>query len=326
MSPAIGSLEKALRFGEGRRLKRLQEQAAYIATLEPDFQKLSDEALRAKTVEFRERLENGEELESVLFEAFAAAREARLRESDQRIFDVQMMGGIALHEGDIAEMKTGEGKTFVASLPLYLNALEGRGVHLVTVNDYLAHARRGVEPPGLRPARRDRLRDREQHAVRPAQGRLRRGHHLRHELRVRVRLPARQHGDQPRRHRAARPPLRDRGRGRLDPDRRSADAAHHLRRADDRGEDLLRLRACGEDPRGCAVEGHEARRRATRGRSRLPLRREAQDRVADRVGDRKGRARPAGRQPLQRRGTSSSSTTLSRRSRRRRSTRTTSTT
>src|SRR3954449_2136006 len=138
MSPAIGSLEKALRFGEGRRLKRLQEQAAYIATLEPDFQKLSDEALRAKTVEFRERLENGEELENLLFEAFAAVREARLRESDQRIFDVQMMGGIVLHEGDIAEMKTGEGKTFVASMPLYLNALPGTGVHLVTVNDYLA--------------------------------------------------------------------------------------------------------------------------------------------------------------------------------------------
>jgi preprotein translocase subunit SecA len=138
MSPAIDSLEKALRFGEGRRLKRLQEQAAYIATLEPDFQKLSDDALRAKTVEFRERLANGEELEDLLFEAFAAVREARLRESDQRIFDVQMMGGIALHEGDIAEMKTGEGKTFVASLPLYLNALEGLGAHLVTVNDYLA--------------------------------------------------------------------------------------------------------------------------------------------------------------------------------------------
>jgi preprotein translocase subunit SecA len=138
MSPALGTFEKALRFGEGRRLKRLQEQAAYIATLEPDFQKLSDDALRGKTVEFRERLANGEELENLLFEAFAAAREARLRESDQRIFDVQMMGGIALHEGDIAEMKTGEGKTFVASLPLYLNALEGLGVHLVTVNDYLA--------------------------------------------------------------------------------------------------------------------------------------------------------------------------------------------
>src|SRR4051794_16960647 len=139
MSPAIGSLEKALRFGEGRRLKRLHEQAAYIATLEPDFQKLSDDELRGKTAEFRERLANGEELENLLFEAFAAAREGRLRESDQRIFDVQMMGGVALHEGDIAEMKTGEGKTFVASLPLYLNALEGLGTHLVTVNDYLAN-------------------------------------------------------------------------------------------------------------------------------------------------------------------------------------------
>src|SRR2546423_2758435 len=136
--PAIGSLEKALRLGEGRRMKRLAEQAAYIATLEPDFRKLSDSELRAKTIEFKQRLENGEELEEILFEAFAAAREARLRESDQRIFDVQMMGGIVLHEGDIAEMKTGEGKTFVASLALYLNSLAGQGVHLVTVNDYLA--------------------------------------------------------------------------------------------------------------------------------------------------------------------------------------------
>jgi preprotein translocase subunit SecA len=136
--PALPSFEKALRFGEGRRMKRLAEQAAYIATLEPDFRELSDDQLRGKTVEFRERLANGEQLEDVLFEAFAAVREARLRESDQRIFDVQMMGGIVLHEGDIAEMKTGEGKTFVASLPLYLNALADEGVHLVTVNDYLA--------------------------------------------------------------------------------------------------------------------------------------------------------------------------------------------
>ena len=133
-----GSFEKALRFGEGRRLKRLADQAAYIATLEPEFQELSDDALRTKTAEFRQRLENGESLEDLLFEAFAAVREARVRESNQRIFDVQMMGGIALHEGDIAEMKTGEGKTFVASLALYLNALPGTGVHLVTVNDYLA--------------------------------------------------------------------------------------------------------------------------------------------------------------------------------------------
>ena len=146
--PNLGTLEKALRFGEGRRMKRLAEQASYIATLEPEFRALSDEQLRGKTAEFRERLEKGEELSELLFEAFAAVREARLRESDQRMFDVQMMGGIVLHEGDVAEMRTGEGKTFVASLALYLNALPtveradgtriGQGVHLVTVNDYLA--------------------------------------------------------------------------------------------------------------------------------------------------------------------------------------------
>src|SRR6266545_3085881 len=118
----LGSLEKVLRVGEGRRVKRLAEQAAYITTLEPDFEKLSDDELAAKTAEFRQRFERGETLEELLFEVFAAVREARKRESDQRIFDVQLMGGIVLHEGDIAEMKTGEGKTFVASLALYLNA------------------------------------------------------------------------------------------------------------------------------------------------------------------------------------------------------------
>src|SRR5437870_3230443 len=138
MSPQLGSLEKALRMGEGRRLKRLQEQAAYIATLEPDFENLSDEALAGKTAEFRQRLENGEPLDGLVFEAFAAVREAGKRALGQRIFDVQAMGGIVLHEGDIAEMKTGEGKTLVATQPLYLNALPGHGVHLVTVNDYLA--------------------------------------------------------------------------------------------------------------------------------------------------------------------------------------------
>src|SRR4051795_4246254 len=138
MAQQLDSFERILRVGEGRRMKRLADQAAYVTTLEPEFQALSDEELRAKTVEFRQRLENGETLEELLFEAFAAVREARLRESDQRMFDVQLMGGIVLHEGDIAEMKTGEGKTFVASAPLYLNALPGTGVHLVTVNDYLA--------------------------------------------------------------------------------------------------------------------------------------------------------------------------------------------
>jgi preprotein translocase subunit SecA len=133
----IGNLERVLRVGEGRRIKRLQEQAAYITSLEPEFEQLSAADLQSKTVEFRQRLENGETLDELVFEAFAAVREARKRASDQRMFDVQLMGGIVLHEGDIAEMKTGEGKTFVASLALYLNGLAG-GTHLITVNDYLA--------------------------------------------------------------------------------------------------------------------------------------------------------------------------------------------
>ncbi len=133
-----GRFEKVLRMGEGRRLKRLKDSAAYIGTLEPEFEALTDEQLAAKTVEFKERLANGETLEDVLFEAYAAVREAFRRTIGVRLFDVQLMGGIALHEGDIAEMKTGEGKTFVAVQPLYLNALTERGVHLVTVNDYLA--------------------------------------------------------------------------------------------------------------------------------------------------------------------------------------------
>src|SRR5207248_7728421 len=138
MVQQLGSLEKVLRAGEGRRLKRLAEQAAYVGTLQPEFEQLSDEDLAAKTVEFRQRLENGESLDELLFEAFAAVREAFKRTLGVRLFDVQLMGGIVLHEGDIAEMRTGEGKTFVAVQPLYLNALPGLGVHLVTVNDYLA--------------------------------------------------------------------------------------------------------------------------------------------------------------------------------------------
>jgi preprotein translocase subunit SecA len=138
MAQQLGSLEKVLRFGEGRRLKRLAEQAAYIGTLEPEFEQFSDSELAGKTVEFRQRIENGEPVSELVFEAFAAVREAFKRTMDIRLFDVQQMGGIVLHEGDIAEMKTGEGKTFVAVQPLYLNALTGKSAHLVTVNDYLA--------------------------------------------------------------------------------------------------------------------------------------------------------------------------------------------
>src|SRR5262245_60198886 len=138
MAQNYGALERVLRIGEGRRLKRLADQAAYITSLEPEFEQLSDAELAAKTPEFKERLENGEELEGLVFEAYAAVREAARRALGLRPFDVQLMGAIVLHEGDIAEMKTGEGKTLVATMPLYLNALTGENVHLVTVNDYLA--------------------------------------------------------------------------------------------------------------------------------------------------------------------------------------------
>ena len=138
MSEALGSLEKVLRVGEGRRLKRLRQQADYITSLEPEYEKLSDAELTGKTAEFRQRIENGEPVDELVFDAYAAVREAFKRTMGVRLFDVQLMGGIVLHEGDIAEMRTGEGKTFVAVQPLYLNALDGRSVHLVTVNDYLA--------------------------------------------------------------------------------------------------------------------------------------------------------------------------------------------
>lgn len=119
-------------------LKKIQPIVEKINSLEKDFEKINSEDLKIKTDEFKRRLRNGEKLDDILPEAFALVREASKRTLGQRHFDVQLMGGIALHDGNIIEMKTGEGKTLVATLPLYLNALEGKGCHLVTVNDYLA--------------------------------------------------------------------------------------------------------------------------------------------------------------------------------------------
>ena len=130
--------EKFLRFGEGRRLRLLAEQADYIESLEPDFEALSDTELLEKTAEFRQRYENGETVGELVFETFAAVREASKRTLGLRHFPVQIMGAIALHDGDISEMKTGEGKTLAATMPLFLNTIPGANVHLVTVNDYLA--------------------------------------------------------------------------------------------------------------------------------------------------------------------------------------------
>ena len=122
-----------------REVKALLPTIAAINALEPQMQQLSDVDLAAKTIEFRERLAQGATVDDLLVEAFAVVREAGRRYLNMRHFDVQLIGGIVLHHGKIAEMRTGEGKTLVATLPVYLNALEGKGVHVVTVNDYLAH-------------------------------------------------------------------------------------------------------------------------------------------------------------------------------------------
>src|ERR1043165_5721065 len=121
-----------------RELKRLRPVVASVNALEPTVKALSDDQLRAKTAEFKQRVANGETLDELMPDAFAVVREAGRRVLNMRHFDVQLIGGAVLHKGRIAEMKTGEGKTLVATLPAYLNALEGKGVHVVTVNDYLA--------------------------------------------------------------------------------------------------------------------------------------------------------------------------------------------
>ena len=121
-----------------RELKQIQPLVEKINALEPEVQALQDEQLKARSGEFRQRLERGEPLDDLLPEAFATVREASMRILKMRHFDVQMIGGIVLHQGKIAEMKTGEGKTLAATLPAYLNALSGKGVHIITVNDYLA--------------------------------------------------------------------------------------------------------------------------------------------------------------------------------------------
>ena len=134
----VDIIDKALRMGEGHQLKKLENVAKAVNALEDEISALSDDELKAQTGKFKQRLDNGEKLDSLMPEAFATVREVSKRTLGQRHFDVQLMGGAALHWGNIAEMKTGEGKTLVATLPSYLNALEGKGVHVVTVNDYLA--------------------------------------------------------------------------------------------------------------------------------------------------------------------------------------------
>ena len=134
----MGLMDRVLRTGEGKKLRALESLVPDVGALEPEMQALDDDALRAKTGEFRQRLDRGEDLNDLLIEAFAVVREAAQRVIGQRHYDVQLVGGAALHFGWVAEMKTGEGKTLVSTLPVYLNGVAGDGVHVITVNDYLA--------------------------------------------------------------------------------------------------------------------------------------------------------------------------------------------
>ena len=249
-------------------------------------QKLSDAELQAKTPEFRQRIENGEPVDDLLIEAFAVMREAAQRTIGQRHYDVQLMGGAALHFGWIAEMKTGEGKTLVSTLPVYLNALTGKGVHLITVNDYLAsfhaewmgrvHHFLGLDVGLVIPGDFDPVHKRAQYACDITYGTNNEFgfDYLRDNMAMSLA------GQGP-----ARPRLRDRRRGRLDPRRRGPHAADHLGPGERRGEALLQVRQHRPGPQA---------RRGLRGR-----RGEAQRRPA-RAGRREGRARPRRREPLRR--------------------------
>ena len=132
------NIEKIGSFGEGRKRRRLEEYVRLVGSFEPEVEDLRDDELPARTDHLRQRRRDGEDLDDLLPEAFALVREAARRSIGQRHFDVQVMGATALHQGNIAEMRTGEGKTLVSTMPAYLNALDGEGVHMVTVNDYLA--------------------------------------------------------------------------------------------------------------------------------------------------------------------------------------------
>ena len=176
-----------------RELKKIRPVVEAINALEPSVQALSDQALREKTADLRQRVAGGASIEDLLPEAFAVVREAGRRTLNMRHFDVQLIGGIVLHQGKIAEMRTGEGKTLVATLPAYLNALEGEGVHVITVNDYLArrdsewmgqiHRFLGMSVGCIQ----NDMDDQERQVAYGCR------HHLRHQQRVRLRLSARQH-------------------------------------------------------------------------------------------------------------------------------------
>ncbi len=205
----VDIVDKALRMGEGHQLKKLENVAKAVNALEDEISALSDEDLKAQTPKFKQQIENGKSLDDIMPEAFATVREVSKRTLGQRHFDVQLMGGAALHWGNIAEMKTGEGKTLVATLPTYLNASRQRRArgHRQRLPRQLPERADGPYLPLPRHERR--LHYHRPEAAGTPQA-VQRRHHLRHQQRVRLRLPARQHGLGEGRPRAARPPLRHR--------------------------------------------------------------------------------------------------------------------
>ena len=171
----MSMFKKVLRSGEGKKLRALEAIIPDVNALETEMEALSDEELQGKTADFRTRLENGATLDDLLVEVFATVREASVRTLGMRHYDVQLMGGLALHLGWVAEMRTGEGKTLVSTLPVYLNGLSGEGLHVVTVNDYLAsrdaenmgrlHKWMGLEVGLIVPGNRDAAFKRAQYAA-----------------------------------------------------------------------------------------------------------------------------------------------------------------
>ena len=258
-------LDKLLRVGEGKKVKALQGLVPDINALEPELQKLSDDAAPGEDDRVPAASSTTAQTSTdILVEAFAVVREAASRTIGQRHYDVQLMGGAALHFGWVAEMKTGEGKTLVSTLPVYLNGLTGKGVHVITVNDYLA--RRDSEWMGevlgwLGLSIGLILPDGGDAALQARAVRVR--HHLRHQQRVRLRLPARQHGHQRGQQGAARPQLRHRRRGRLDPRRRGPHPAHHLGPPRRRGQALLQVRQHRPGPHAATSTTTSTRRSAS---------------------------------------------------------------
>ena len=285
-------LAKVIGTQNERELKRVAPLVAAVNGFEPSIRELSAEGLRAKTVEFRERLGAGETLDDLLPEAFAVVREAGRRVLDMRHFDVQLIGGMVLHQGQDRRDEDGrrqDARRHAAGLPERARRQGRARRHGQRLPGAPRHGVDGAalpvpRPDGRRhPARADRRR---------AAGRVRLRHHLRHEQRVRVRLPPRQHEVRARALRPARASLRDRRRGRQHPHRRGADAADHLRPG--RGIDRAVLRGGPDHPPPEGGRGHAGRRegrgaRGARGDGRLRRRREAQDGHPDRERDGEGR-------------------------------------